>query len=68
MNGKSFNQSFISHGDIVSGGELKFEMVSAPDYKWATAPESRPPAVMSAPAVVLTEAAHGATDAKPATK
>jgi predicted alpha-1,2-mannosidase len=46
LNGKEFNRTFIDHSEIVRGGELKFEMGSAPNYEWGTAPESRPPALM----------------------
>ena len=46
LNGQAFNRAFLTHEEITRGGELDFEMVSAPDYKWATAPEARPPALM----------------------
>ena len=42
LNGATFNKSFLDHREITNGGELVFEMTSAPDYKWATAPENRP--------------------------
>jgi predicted alpha-1,2-mannosidase len=46
LNGKPFNKVFLTHEEIANGGEVTFDMTSAPDYKWATAPESRPPALM----------------------
>jgi len=46
LNGAALNRTYISHQEITAGGEVRFEMVSAPDYKWATAPEARPPALM----------------------
>ena len=46
LNGQPFNRVFLTHEEFTKGGELVFEMVSAPDYKWATAPEARPPALM----------------------
>lgn len=46
LNGQSFNKTFLTHEQIVNGGELIFDMTSAPDYKWATAPESRPKSAM----------------------
>lgn len=49
LNGEPFNRVFIGHQEIIKGGELKFDMASAPDYKWAVAPESRPPALMPQP-------------------
>lgn len=44
LNGKSFDKTYISHTDIMNGGELDFNMGSAPDYQWGSSPESRPPA------------------------
>lgn len=37
LNGKPHNQSFITHKDIMQGGELVFEMTSNPNTNWATA-------------------------------
>ena len=34
LNGKSFNQAWIEHQDIVNGGELIFEMDSKPSSSW----------------------------------
>jgi len=46
LNGEPFNRTYLSHQEIVAGGELAFEMASAPDYKWAAGPGGRPPAGM----------------------
>ena len=46
LNGQPFNKVFLYPQEVVTGGELAFEMVSAPDYKWATGPEARPPSAM----------------------
>ena len=46
LNGSAFDRTFISHEQIVRGGDLGLEMTSAPDYRWAVSPESRPPATM----------------------
>ncbi|MFO1513147.1 MAG: GH92 family glycosyl hydrolase [Verrucomicrobiota bacterium] len=46
LNGSPFNRSYLDHRQIIGGGELTFEMTSAPDYKWATAPDSRPGSAM----------------------
>ena len=46
LNGEPFDRTYIGHGEIVKGGELSMRMSSAIDRKWATAPESRPPALM----------------------
>ena len=42
LGGASFNKAYLTHSQIVAGGEVVFEMTSAPDHKWATAPDSRP--------------------------
>ena len=49
LNGKPFNQPWINHSDIVSGGRLVFIMGSRPNKSWGSAPDVRPPS-MSAPA------------------
>ncbi len=41
LNGQPFNRTFLSHEEIVNGGEVVFDMTSAPNYEWATAPEAR---------------------------
>ncbi|HET7625166.1 MAG TPA: glycoside hydrolase family 92 protein, partial [Verrucomicrobiae bacterium] len=43
LNGNAFDKTYIAHDQILRGGELEFHMTSAPNYKWAVAPESRPP-------------------------
>ncbi len=48
LNGENFNKTFLSHEQILNGGELSFRMTSAPETKWGSAPESRPPSGMSA--------------------
>lgn len=42
LNGKSFDRTYLKHGEIVKGGELTFDMRSTTDHKWATAPEGLP--------------------------
>ena len=42
LNGKPWNKTYITHEDIMNGGELIFNMGSKPGKKWGTAPESRP--------------------------
>jgi predicted alpha-1,2-mannosidase len=46
LNGQPFDKVFLTHEQLVNGGEIVFDMASAPDYHWATAPASRPPATM----------------------
>jgi predicted alpha-1,2-mannosidase len=46
LNGQPFDRTFLSHDEIVHGGEISFDMASAPDYKWAVGLEARPPSPM----------------------
>jgi putative alpha-1,2-mannosidase len=50
LNGQAFDKVYLTHGQLVNGGEIVFDMVSAPDLHWGTATESRPPATMPATA------------------
>ena len=43
LNGKELSRSWITHADIVAGGELYFRMGSKPNKEWASAPADRPP-------------------------
>jgi len=47
LNGQDFNRTYLTHEQIVRGGELVFEMVSEPGGPWGTAGESRPGAAIS---------------------
>lgn len=42
LNGESLERSYISHKEIMEGGELIFEMGSAPNKNWAIKTEHRP--------------------------
>ncbi len=42
LNGKNINRSFITHSEILNGGELKFIMASEPNKSWATDSNSFP--------------------------
>jgi predicted alpha-1,2-mannosidase len=42
LNGNSFDKVYLSHDEIMRGGELKLHMGSAPNEKWAVKPEGRP--------------------------
>jgi len=48
LNGQPWNKIYISHDQILNGGELNFNMASFPNYHWATGVDSRPPAAVSA--------------------
>jgi predicted alpha-1,2-mannosidase len=47
LNGKSFDKVYLAHEEIIGGGELKFQMGSAPNEKWAIDSDSRPPSALS---------------------
>jgi len=46
LNGEPWNKVFISHDQLVSGGQLVFNMTSFPNYHWAVSSESRPPSAI----------------------
>ena len=43
LNGRELTRSWLSHAEIVAGGELQFRMSSKPNKEWASAPADRPP-------------------------
>ena len=43
LNGKELTKSWITHADIVAGGEILFRMGSKPNKEWASAKADRPP-------------------------
>ncbi|HEY3372018.1 MAG TPA: glycoside hydrolase domain-containing protein, partial [Prolixibacteraceae bacterium] len=42
LNGQPWNKTYITHEDLMKGGELIFNMASKPNKKWGTSKESRP--------------------------
>jgi len=46
LNGAPFDKAYLTHGQIVGGGQIEFEMSSRPHYEWATNAAARPPALM----------------------
>ena len=42
LNGKAYNKSYLSHGDLMAGGELVFEMGSQPNLKWGSGEDDVP--------------------------
>lgn len=42
LNGKPYSRSWLSHGDILAGGKIVFEMGPEPNRNWGTAVEDRP--------------------------
>ncbi len=47
LNGEPFDKVYLTHDQIMNGGELKLEMGSAPNYKWGVSADSRPPSPIS---------------------
>jgi predicted alpha-1,2-mannosidase len=43
LNGKTLSRSWITHEEILAGGELRFRMGSSPNKEWGSAPTDRPP-------------------------
>jgi predicted alpha-1,2-mannosidase len=48
LNGKPYRKSFITHADIVAGGELTFVMGPEPNQAFGSEPEDRPRSVVTA--------------------
>ena len=46
LNGQPFDKVYLTHDQLTAGGEIIFDMASAPDHNWGTAPASRPPGAM----------------------
>lgn len=42
LNGKSLDRGFITHAQIMAGGELRFVMQASPNRTWATGEAARP--------------------------
>ena len=47
LNGESFNRAYLTHEQITGGGELVFQMTSAPEHRWGSSPQSRPKSALS---------------------
>jgi len=43
LNGKELTRSWLTHAQIVAGGDLHFRMGSKPNKEWGSAPADRPP-------------------------
>jgi putative alpha-1,2-mannosidase len=48
LNGKPITRTWISHEEIVRGGELAFTMGSQPNRNWGSRPEDAPPSLTAA--------------------
>ena len=42
LNGKKYDKTYLTHGDLTKGAYISFRMSDTPDTTRATAPESRP--------------------------
>jgi predicted alpha-1,2-mannosidase len=42
LNGKSYTKSYITHADLLKGGQLVFEMGSKPNLNWGKLQQDRP--------------------------
>lgn len=42
LNGRDYNKSYLSHFDVINGGELVFEMSSEPSKTWGVGDENEP--------------------------
>jgi predicted alpha-1,2-mannosidase len=45
LGGKALTRSWLSHGELLQGGKIRFDMVSGPDKKLWSTPESYPASV-----------------------
>lgn len=52
LNGKVYNKSFLSHQDLMNGGEIVFTMGPRPNMKWGTGPGNEPIARIVGPEIV----------------
>jgi len=43
LNGAPLERSWISHEELIAGGELRFRMASSPNKAWGSQPAHRPP-------------------------
>ena len=43
LNGKLLSRSWITHDEILAGGDLQFRMGARPNKEWGSAPADRPP-------------------------
>src|SRR5690606_37223099 len=46
LNGEPYGKTFITHKDIMQGGELVFTMGNTPNKEYGNAPENRPESVV----------------------
>ena len=49
LNGKPYSKNYISHKDIVHGGEMIFKMDDTPNRDWGNSPTDCPPSLVKIP-------------------
>lgn len=54
LNGMPYTRNYLTHGQLLNGGLLEFEMGPAPGTGWGSRPEDCPPDVMQLPERPLT--------------
>jgi len=52
LNGKPYDKSFITHDNIMAGGELLFEMGPTPSHTWGVGKGNEPESRIDGPAIV----------------
>ena len=52
LNGKRYDKSFLTHDDLMPGGELVFEMGAQPNLKWGTGVGNEPVSKVTGPEIV----------------
>jgi predicted alpha-1,2-mannosidase len=52
LNGKSFNKSFLTHDELMAGGELVFQIGSSPNRTWGRGVRSEPESRVAGPEMV----------------
>lgn len=52
LNGKPYYKSYLTHGDLMSGGELVFEMGAQPNMKWGSSETDVPVSRIEGPEIV----------------
>jgi len=52
LNGEPLGRCYLTHAEIVAGGELLFEMGTKPNREWGSGPGAAPPSAIAGPEAV----------------
>ena len=52
LNGRPYWKSYLSHNELMAGGELVFQMGARPNTRWGTGPHNEPTSQIVAPEIV----------------